>query len=291
MRERLLAAAARLSVLDRRWVFLAILLAVALPFLVPVPFRAATGEQTRRFDRELGELIADPRPLLIGVDFGPQTMAELDPVLLGVLHRVFAARKRAVFLTFLPEAAAPLRAHLAAMEARYGLVYGRDYAFLGYASSYAYTMYGMGESIRDYFHRDDRQIPYEDLAVLRGVESYRDLAGIVNVASNAMPKFWIQYAVAPFGVRLLVACTAVQATDYYPYLQTGQVRGLLGGGRAGAEYEGMLLDEGVLATAGDATRGLGSQSLALLSILLFIVLGNLGYFAARRRAGRGPDVR
>jgi hypothetical protein len=281
---RLLAAAARLSGLDRRWVFLAILLAVALPFLVPVEFRAAPGEQTRRFDRELGGMISDPRPLLIGVDFGPQTMAELDPVLLGVLHRVFSARKRAIFLTFMPEAAAPLRGHLAVMERRYGLVYGRDYAFLGYASSYAYTMYGMGESIRGYFHRDDRQNPYADLELLRGVGSYRDLAGIVNVASNSMPKFWINYAVAPFGVRLLVACTAVQATDYYPYLQSGQVAGLLGGGRAGAEYEGLLLDAGVLEAAGDATRGLGSQSLALVAILLFIALGNVGYFAARRKA-------
>jgi hypothetical protein len=142
----------------------------------------------------------------------------------------------------------------------------------------------MGESIRDYFHRDDRQIPFEDLDLLRGVGSYRNLAGIVNIASNSMPRFWINYAVAPFGVRLLVACTAVQATDYYPYLQTGQVAGLLGGGRAGAEYEGMLLDSGVIDSAGDATRGLGSQSLALMAILLFIVLGNVGYFAARRKA-------
>ncbi|HUT76228.1 MAG TPA: hypothetical protein VM285_00985, partial [Polyangia bacterium] len=135
MPPRILAAAARLSGLDRRWVFLAILLAVTLPFLVPVEFRAAAGEQTRRFDRELGGMISDPRPLLIGVDFGPQTMAELDPVLLGVLHRVFSAKKKAILLTFMPEAAAPLRGHLAAMERRYGLSYGRDYAFLGYASS------------------------------------------------------------------------------------------------------------------------------------------------------------
>ena len=30
-------------------------------------------------------------PLLVGVDFGPQTMAELEPVLLAVLHRIFQA--------------------------------------------------------------------------------------------------------------------------------------------------------------------------------------------------------
>jgi len=285
--RRLTALAARLAGLDRRWVFAAILLAVALPFLVPVDFRAAPGEHTRRFDRQLAAMISDPRPLLIGVDFGPQTMAELDPVLLGVLHRVFAARKRALFLTFMPEAAAPLRRHLETMERQYDLSYGRDYVFLGYASSFAYTMYGMGKSIRDYFHKDDRRIPFEELEALEGLRDYGDLAGVVNVASNAMPKFWIQYAVAPFGVRLLVACTAVQATDYYPYLQTGQVGGLLAGGRAGAEYEGMLIEAGILDAPGDAIRGLGSQSLSLLAVLLFIVLGNLGYFAARHRARRG----
>ena len=85
-----------------------------------------------------------------------------------------------------------------------------------------------------------------------------------------------------------MACTATQATDYFPYLQTGQVKGLIAGGKAGAEYEALLVEQKYLDDTGDATRGLGSQSLALMAILAFIVAGNVGFFAgstAKRRKG------
>ena len=54
-----------------------------------------------------------------------ETMAEMEPVLMAVLQRIFEARKPAVFLTFLPEAASPTGAiDLDAGSA--GLVIGHD---------------------------------------------------------------------------------------------------------------------------------------------------------------------
>lgn len=284
--NRLLDILVRVSGLDRRWVFSAIALAVGLPFVLPFAFRAAPGEQTRRFDVALETAIAAEGPLLVGVDFGPQTMAELEPVLLAVMNRVFAARKPAVFLTFMPEAATPMRAYLARMEERYGLTYGEDYVFLGYGSAYAYTIYGMGTSFADYFHTDDRGTALSEIPLTKELGNYDDVAAVIDIASNSMPKFWIQMGVGPYDFDFLMACTAVQATDYYPFVQSGQVKGLLAGGRAGAEYEVLLADRGVLEETGDATRGLGSQTLALIAMLVFIALGNAGYFADRLR-GRG----
>lgn len=276
----------RVSSLDRRWVFAAIALAVVLPFVLPFAFRAAPGEQTRRFDVALEKAIADERPLLVSVDFGPQTMAELEPVLLAVLNRVFTARKPAVFVTFMPEAASPMRAYLAQMEERYGLTYGEDYVFLGYGTAFAYTILGMGASFADYFHTDDRGTPLDEIPLTKKLTNYDDVAAVIDIASNVMPKFWVQMGVGPYGFDFLMACTAVQATNYYPFLQSGQVKGLLAGGRAGAEYEALLADRGVLEDTGDATRGLGSQTLALIAMLAFIALGNAGYFAVRLR-GKG----
>lgn len=278
----------RISRLDRRWVFGAIALAVVLPLALPMSFRAAPSEHTVRFDAELEKAIAAEGPLLVGVDFGPQTMAELEPVLMAVLQRIFEADKPAVFLTFLPEAASPMRAYLARMEERYDLKYGEDYVFLGYGSAFAYTIYGMGTSIPDYFHADDRGTPLSEMPLTRDLENYEDVAAVINIASNVMPKFWIQMGVSPYEFDFLMACTAVQATNYYPFLQSGQVKGLLAGGRAGAEYETLLVDKGVIEETGVATRGLGSQTMALLAMLVFIVLGNIAYLAGklRRRGGR-----
>jgi hypothetical protein len=276
----------RLSRLDRRLVFAAIAIAVILPFLSPFPLRATPSPETRAFDAAIEKALRSDKPLIIDAEFGPQTVAEMEPMFLAVLDRVFAAKRQVVFLTFLPEAASPMRRYLEVAERRHRLRYGEDYVFLGYASAYAYTMYGMGTSMGAYFHTDDRGTPIGELPLMRRVRSLEEVSAVISVAANSMPRFWVQYGVSPFGFDLVVGATAVNATDYLPYVQTGQIKGLLAGGRAAAEYEGMLADRGVRPDVGDATRGLGSQSLALLVILGFIGLGNAAYFLRRRRPPR-----
>jgi hypothetical protein len=174
------------------------------------------------------------------------------------------------------------------MERTYQLEYGEDYVFLGYAAAYTVAMYKLGTSIEEVYHEDDRGTPLRKLPIMKGVERLADVSAVIDIAANANPEHWINYAVTPFGVDFLMASTAVLATDWFPYLQTGQVKGLVAGGRAGAELEGLLVDEGVLERTGDATRSLGSLSLSLVVILGFIVVGNIGYFAGRRGPkGRG----
>ena len=276
-----------LADLDRRIVFAAIAVVVVLPFLSPVALRAVPSPETRQFDAAVERAVRAGKPLLIDVEFGPQTVAEMEPMLLALMDRVFAAKCDVVFLTFLPEAASPMRRYLERAERQHGLRYGEDYVFLGYASAYAYTMYGMGTSMEAYFHTDDRGAPIGTLPLMRRVRRLGDVGAVISVAANSMPRFWVQYGVMPFGFDLIVGATAVNATDYFPYLQAGQIRGLLAGGRAAAEYEEMLLDRGIRKAAGDATRGLGSQSLALAVILAFIAIGNAAHFLGRRRAPEG----
>lgn len=278
----------RLDQLDRRIVFLLLGLAVALPFVVKLDMRAEPSPKTRQFAAALDRAIATGKPLLIGVDFGPQTMAEMEPILLSVMEQAFAARAKLVFLTFLPEAAAQMRGYLGRAEKQHGLVYGRDYVFLGYASAYTIAISSLGTSLRSYFHSDDRGTPLDDLPLTKDLQTVMDFGAVVNVASNTMPHTWITYGVGPYGFDLLVGCGAVQATDYYPFVQSGQVKGLIAGGRAAAEYETLLLDSGVLKASGDATRALGSQSLALLTILGLVVLGNMSHFLQRKNRRERP---
>ena len=75
---------------------------------------------------------------------------------------------------------------------------------------------------------------------------------------------------------MVSGCTAVSTPDYYPYLQAGQLRGLLGGMAGAAEYEKLRNEKGA------ATRGMGAQSLAHLFVAACIVLGNLVPRAPRK---------
>jgi hypothetical protein len=258
-----------------------------LPFLTPIAFEAEPSEETLRFSKALDDAIRSPKPVVIELAYGNQTVAEMEPIALAVMHKLFHEKKPVIFLTLYETAAAYTRRYLAEMEKEHDLTYGEDYVFLGYAAAYTVAIYKMGTSIEEVYHEDDRSTPIGEIPIMKGIKSLKDVSVVIDIAANSNPRHWINYGVSPHGVSLLAACTAVQATDYFPYLQSGQIKGLVTGGRAGAELETLLVREGVMKRAGDATRNLGSQSLSLLVILGFIIVGNIGYFAGQRRKGRG----
>jgi len=70
----------------------------------------------------------------------------------------------------------------------------------------------------------------------------------------------------------------VQAPTMLPYVnEQQQLVGLLGGLKGAAEYE-LLINK-----PGFATKGMDAQSVAHLIIILFILIGNIGYFATRKQ--------
>jgi len=74
--------------------------------------------------------------------------------------------------------------------------------------------------------------------------------------------------------------TAVQAPLAYPYLDTGQLTGLLGGMKGGAEFEELVGHKA------RATMSMTSQTMAHIFVMLFIVVGNVAYFATRKKSTR-----
>ena len=75
---------------------------------------------------------------------------------------------------------------------------------------------------------------------------------------------------------MVAGVTAVSAPEYYPYLQAGQLQGLLGGMAGAAEYE-VLVKYPAL-----ATRGMDAQSLAHVFIAFMIILGNIAFIGQRK---------
>ena len=69
------------------------------------------------------------------------------------------------------------------------------------------------------------------------------------------------------------------ATDYFPYLQAGQVIGQMGGLRGAAEYEVLLTENGITPSTDKAFRGMDVQSAAHILIILLIIMGNIAFFA------------
>ena len=69
--------------------------------------------------------------------------------------------------------------------------------------------------------------------------------------------------------------TSIQVNEMMPYVLGGQIKGILAGMPGAAEYEELIGVKGI------GTSGMDAQSVAHFVIVLFIFLGNLGYFIER----------
>jgi hypothetical protein len=168
------------------------------------------------------------------------------------------------------------------------VISGEDYVFWGWSTPIVTVLLGMGEKITNVFPVDYYGVATESLPITPRIKNYNDIGIVVTIAGSAVPASWVAYAQTQFGVRIGCGTTAVSAADYYPYLNSGQFTGMLAGMRGAAEYEQLLADK--LAGAGSpltlrrkATEAMSSQTAAHIAIILFIIFGNIGYFAARRR--------
>jgi hypothetical protein len=55
--------------------------------------------------------------------------------------------------------------------------------------------------------------------------------------------------------------------------------------KGAAEYEALVATELGVEGRRRATEGMSSQSAAHLAIMAFVIIGNIGYFASKRRRG------
>ncbi|MBM3317023.1 MAG: hypothetical protein FJY75_04135 [Candidatus Eisenbacteria bacterium] len=274
---------AALGRVDRRWIFLLVGASVALPLLRPLHLPIGTSREARAYHAEV-ERLQPGDEMIFSFDYEPDTMAELDPMSLATLRHAFSRGVRVIALTNYAGGPGIALRILGQAASEHERQYGRDYVFLGYNPDYSATMLRMGESIRSTFPTDHFGTPSAELPLLREVDRYADIELLVTVTASALAEYWVIWAGGRFGQRIVAGNTAIQAVLIYPYYQTGQLAGFLGGLKGAAEYERLIGRDGA------GVRGMDAQSVAHLLIVCFIVLGNIGYFAQRRSARAAGDA-
>ena len=114
--------------------------------------------------------------------------------------------------------------------------------------------------------------------MMEGINRFEDFDFLFSASAGYPGTIeWVQYAVDPTNIPMSTGTTSIQVNEVMPYVQAGQVQGILAGMPGAAEYENLIGSPGI------GTSGMDAQSVAHLVIVLFIVLGNLGYFIERSR--------
>ncbi len=156
---------------------------------------------------------------------------------------------------------------------------GRDYALLGFAPVFNLVILGMTNSIETQYPQDINGNPTGEMPMLHEHKSLREVDMVLTCSGSGVCVWWVTFAREKIGLPVAFGVTAVMATDYYPYIQTGQVLGQMGGLRGAAEYEVMLEENGITPSTDKAFTGMDVQSAAHILIILFIIIGNIAYFA------------
>lgn len=269
----------RLAQLDRRWLFLLIALAVTVPLLLPLDLPVTPGPQTRNVFNYI-EALEPGSVVLISFDFGPSAMPELRPMAVALIHHCFERNIRVLVMTLVADGPVLAEGVLQEVAPQHDKTAGEDYVNLGYKPGYTSVILGMGADIVEVFAKDYSQRGTAAQPVMAGVRNFGDIDLMVTLASGNAPSAWITFAGARFGAQIATGVTAVMIVDYYPYLQTGQLIGLIGGLKGAADYETLVKRQ----SAG--VRGMDSQSIAHIVIVVFVILGNIGYLALRRSRRR-----
>ena len=265
----------RLEALDRRWIFLLVGILVLVPLLFPLKLPIAVSSPARRFF-EAVDKVPDGSIVVLAGDFDPASAPELMPMTTSAVRHLFSKKVRIVALQLWPGGPPLVDGILHRMGDQMGKKYGVDYVNLGYKSGNEVVMLAFGSSFSRTFPNDYSGTPVKTLPLMQRVDNFDGVKLLVNISAGTPgTKEWVQQAQGRFHIPMVSGSTAVQSPELYPYLQSGQILGLLGGMAGAAEYE---KSTNVL---GPATKGMDAQSSAHVFIMFLILLGNAIYFARR----------
>ena len=262
--------------IDRRLIFVLILVAVAWPLIQPMrlPIDVSPPVQTLY---DAIEAVPPGSIVMLGGDYSPDTMPELQPMGESFIRHAFSRDLRIVVACLWPASPPLVERAMTPIAEEFGKEYGVDYVNLGYMAGGIVTLLGMGASIPNTFPTDYGGTPVSEIPLMQEVENFEDIAFVMEISAGTPgTREWVQQVQCRFDVTLGSGVTAVSAPNFYPYIQSGQLTRLLGGLKGAAEYETLV------GVPGTATRGMDAQSVVHALIVVFILLGNVVYFVSRR---------
>ena len=279
----------RMQSIDRRVIYALLLLVIIVPLLVPqlgtsVPI--IPSQQSRDFYNTIEKLAQDDpqHNKLVIVDgwWAAGTQGENKWQAQAILTHLMQRRIHFATLSFEPQNKTLTQKLAQSLAAKYHYVYGQDYVLWGYRPQFVPTLKGLASpnGLQDAIKVDQNGTPIGQIPVMKNIKDLKDIGAIIEITPSGSLPTWIGLVQGKYNTPLLYAPTAVMAPDAYPFLDSGQVSGLLTGIKGAGDYEQLTH------TKTFGTRATGALSLVYGLIILFVILGNVGYYAGRAAARR-----
>lgn len=232
----------KLQALDRRYIYIVVALAIIIPLMVPYNSDVVTTPPTENLYQLIDSYAGrSDRAILISFLHDAATMPELYPMEIAILRHCFERKVKVFTMTFTPAGAPIIDFAINTVKEEYpNIQSGVDYCNFGYKIMPMITALGMGDNIATAIDTDAEGRKLANLPIMKNIVNYNEMNLIVETSGSSAGGTWITYARSKFGANVAVGVTAVMAADMYPYLQSGQLIGMLTGLKGAAEYEKLV---------------------------------------------------
>lgn len=284
--------------LDRRVIFLLVLIALSVPLLYRYtikPARMKSAEKLFNIVQEMSK--EDGKVAFVAFDFGPNTKAENAAQAQVVLEHLMRKRIPVIlfsqyaladpFLRAIPETVKEL---LERESPDQKWEYGTDWVNLGYRPGSSLIIQSIPKStnLAETFVVDAFSSPLRDFPIfsqpitLKNIALLFQVTGLVGTFDNYVQFFQMTDYRPQFGH----GCTSITIPEAYIYLDSGQLNGLLEGIAGAAWYSELMSREHPQRIEDDAlliNTGLGIAHLLLIGL---IIVGNISGFILKRQGDR-----
>jgi len=273
---------------DRRVIFLFILISVATPLLAKIRFDfKATPIVEAIYDKI--EALPEGSTIMLSFDFDPAMAPEVQPMANVVTRHCLEKGHKVVFMCLWATGQGQLTITFEDVVRKDfpDLVDGVDYVNMGYKAGNEGVLNVIVTDFQKMFPTDVNTVPYEDIDILKGIKSCKDMDMILSFGGGRPGiKEWILFVGDPTGVPTAGGVAAVVAPQLYPYYP-GQMLGLLGDIKGAAEYEAHFMRNYPKYSDMDtkAIIMMGPQTVAHIVIMAFIIIGNILFFVSKRKGG------
>lgn len=232
----------RMQNLDRRWIYIVVALAIIIPLMIPYNSDNVTSPPTENLYQMIDSFAGrEDRAVLLSFLHDASTMSELYPMEIAIIRHCFERNIKVFALSFLTSGAPIIDYAFNSVKEEYpDIKSGVDYCNFGYKPQPMAIVLGMGDNIANAVNTDAEGRKLESLPIMKGINNYNEMNLVVEFSGSTAGTYWIYYARPKFGVNVASGVTAVMAADEYPYLQSGQLIGMLSGLKGAAEYEKLV---------------------------------------------------
>jgi len=269
----------KLTNIDRRWIYGLMIFVIALALIKPIGLAIIPSDATRAAYDAIDAL--PPGSIVwLGMEFSSGGTTELMPAAQSIIRQGFRKGLRFVAAGMWNMAGDMADMAFSIVETEFpDKKYGVDWVNIGWRPGGDVLLQKFLLSVDEAAQgKDFYNTPLSELPLMREFTSLKQAAMCVIFCTGTPGETaYIAHVTGPNNIPLIESCISVSVPGIMPYVQAGQVKALIAGMKGAAEYEALV------EKPGSATAGMDAQSFSHALIILFMVLGNIGYYATRNK--------